>query len=51
MSGIYNGKLNINEGISYIYPNMFIDTKNVVANHSASITNINKDYLFYLNCL
>lgn len=41
--------LNINDGISYIYPDMFIDTKNVLANHAASITNINKDYLFYLN--
>ena len=41
--------ININDGNSYIYPNMFIDTKNVLANHSASITNINEDYLFYLN--
>lgn len=41
--------LNINDGHTYIYPNMFIDTKNVVANHAASITNISKDYLFYLN--
>ena len=29
--------LNINDGFSNIYPNMFIDTKNVIANHSASI--------------
>ena len=42
--------LNINEGKSSIVPNMFINTKNVIANHAASITNINKDYLFYLNC-
>ena len=41
--------LNMNEGYTYIYPNMFIDTKNVVANHAASITSISKDYLFYLN--
>ena len=41
--------ININDGISYIYPDMFIGTKNVIANHAASITNINKDYLFYLN--
>ena len=41
--------LNLNEGKTNIYPNMFIDTKNVIANHAASITNINKDYLFYLN--
>lgn len=41
--------INMNEGYTYIYPNMFIDTKNVVANHAASITNISKDYLFYLN--
>lgn len=39
----------MNEGQAYIYPNMFIDTKNVVANHAASITSISKDYLFYLN--
>ncbi len=41
--------LNMNEGQAYIYPNMFVDTKNVVANHAASITSISKDYLFYLN--
>ena len=41
--------INMNEGYTYIYPNMFIDTKNVVANHAASITSISKDYLFYLN--
>lgn len=41
--------LNINNGVSYIYPNMFIDTKNVVANHAASISSINDDYLFYLS--
>ena len=40
---------NMNEGYTYIYPNMFIDTKNVVANHAASITSISMDYLFYLN--
>ena len=40
--------ININEGKSYIGPNMFIDTKNVVANHSASISTVNKEYLFYL---
>lgn len=41
--------LNINEGQAYIYPNMFVNTKNVIANHAASITSISKDYLFYLN--
>lgn len=41
--------LNMNEGQAYIYPNMFVNTKNVVANHAASITSISKDYLFYLN--
>lgn len=41
--------INMNDGYTYIYPNMFVDTKNVVANHAASITKINKDYLFYLN--
>ena len=41
--------LNINNGTSSIFPNMLIDTKNVIANHAASITNINEDYLFYLN--
>ena len=41
--------LNINNGSSSILPNMYIDTKNVIANHAASITNINEDYLFYLN--
>lgn len=41
--------LNINNGSSSIFPNMLIDTKNVIANHAASITNINEDYLFYLN--
>ncbi len=40
--------LNINNGVSNIYPNMFINTKNVVANHSASVSKINEDYLFYL---
>ena len=40
--------ININDGKSYIYPNMFIDTKNVIANHAASISTINEDYLFYL---
>lgn len=41
--------INMNNGQTYIYPNMFIDTKNVVANHAASITSISEDYLFYLN--
>ena len=41
--------LNMNEGQAYVYPNMFVNTKNVVANHAASITSISKDYLFYLN--
>ena len=42
--------LNINNGSSTIYPNIYINTKNVSANHTASITNVNEDYLFYLNC-
>lgn len=41
--------LNMNNGQTYIYPNMFVNTKNVVANHAASITSISEDYLFYLN--
>lgn len=40
--------LNINNGKSNIMPNMFIDTKNVVANHAASVKDIDEDYLFYL---
>ena len=40
--------LNINNGVSNIYPNMSLNTKNVVANHSASVSKINEDYLFYL---
>lgn len=40
--------LNINNGTSNIYPNMYIDTKNVSANHSASISLVNEDYIFYL---
>ena len=40
--------INMNEGFSYIYPNMYIDTKNVVATHAASISTVNEDYLFYL---
>jgi len=41
--------LNINNGKSSVLPNMFINTKNVIANHSVSITDIDEDYLFYLN--
>lgn len=41
--------LNINEGSSSVYPNMYINTKNVIANHSASISSIDKNYLFYMN--
>ena len=41
--------LNINEGKSKIIPNMYINNKNVIANHAASISDINKDYLFYMN--
>ena len=41
--------LNIMDGKSNILPNMYINTKNVVANHAASVTNINEEYLFYLN--
>ena len=41
--------MNIDNGKSIILPNMYIDTKNVIANHSTSVTNIDEDYLFYLN--
>ena len=41
--------LNINNGKSKIIPNMYINTKNVIANHAASISDINKEYLFYMN--
>ena len=41
--------INIEDGESFVYPNMFINTKNVIANHSASISNISEDYIFYLN--
>ena len=41
--------LNINNGKSKIIPNMYINTKNVIANHAATISDINKDYLFYMN--
>lgn len=41
--------LNINNGMSQVLPNMYINTNNVVANHSASVTDIDEDYLFYMN--
>lgn len=41
--------LNINSGKSIIVPNMYINTKNVIANHAASITDIDENYLFYMN--
>lgn len=41
--------LNINNGLSFIEPNMYINTKNVVANHAACITDFDNSYLFYLN--
>lgn len=41
--------LNKDDGMTRIYPNMFIDTDDVVANHNSTIGNINNDYLFYLN--
>jgi len=41
--------LNINNGKSKIIPNMYINTKNVMANHAATISDINSDYLFYMN--
>lgn len=41
--------LNLDDGMVKIYPNMFIDTNDVIANHNSTIGNINKDYLFYLN--
>ena len=42
--------INVNDGKSHIYPNMYVSAKNVVANHAASISTINDDYLFYLMC-
>ena len=41
--------LNLDNGMVIIKPNLFIDTNEVIANHNATIGNINKDYLFYLN--
>ena len=41
--------LNINKGKTIVEPNMYIDTKNVIANHAATITDIDEDYLFYMN--
>lgn len=41
--------INVNNGTSKIVPNMFISTKNVQANHAASISEIDENYLFYLN--
>ena len=41
--------LNLDDGMVKINPNMYIDSNEVVANHNATIGNINKDYLFYLN--
>lgn len=41
--------LNINNGKSKIIPNMYINTKNVIANHAASISDIDENYLFYMN--
>ena len=41
--------LNINEGKSNILPNMYINTKNVLANHACAISDFNKEHLFYLN--
>lgn len=40
--------ININGGIGSSYPNMYIDTSKVIANHSASISGINDNELFYL---
>ena len=41
--------LNLDEGIVKIYPDMFIDTNEVIANHNSTIGNISSDYMFYLN--
>ena len=41
--------LNLDEGIIVINPNMYIDTNDVIANHNATIGNIDNNYLFYLN--
>ena len=41
--------LNIENGMGYVVPNMYINTKNVIANHAASITDIDDNYLFYMN--
>ena len=40
--------LNLENGMITINPNMYIDTNEVIANHNATISNVNKDYLFYL---
>ena len=40
--------INIQDGDSKIIPNLIIDTKEVVANHSAFIGTFNKNELFYL---
>ena len=41
--------LNLDNGIVKIYPDMFIDSNEVIANHNSTIGNISNDYLFYLN--
>ena len=41
--------LNLDDGIVKIYPNMYIDSNDVIANHNSTIGNVNKNYLFYLN--
>lgn len=40
--------INLNDAKTTVLPNMYVDTKNVIANHSTSISTINNDYLFYL---
>lgn len=41
--------LNLDKGSIIINPNMFIDTNDVIANHNATIGNIDNNYMFYLN--
>lgn len=41
--------INILDGNSKIIPNLLIDSKDIVANHSAYIGNFNKEYIYYLN--
>lgn len=39
----------LNEQESTIIPNLLVSSNDVIVNHAATISNIDKDYLFYLN--